>query len=394
MERIMKLSASNVLLVKGPASVKCIGSVSVLGIDACTKEVTLRAGKILPFEASRRSEVKIRLGSGGNYSVVGESKVGVSIWKEVANRITLRNKPTRIMIVGATDTGKSTLATYLSNITSANKMKVSIVDGDVGQSDLAPPGCIGASMIKEEFLDLRDISAEYSSFIGAISPRGIEKLVIISIKNMADRLSAKSDICIINTDGYIDKRGIDYKIELAKALKTDLLVYIGNLASRKLLDEFKSRFLHVVAPERVSKTHYEREERRLGQYYKFVGEGSEITFEVKNKKFGFMGKIYDNIILARFLIHLKSITFPIRFLKGMFVGLSARNEVKGFAIVTKVGSNKITLKTQYEGEFDTIILSTIRLSPDMRREYQLPLVVNWNNWSKASAISKGYYPSG
>ena len=388
MQRLIKLSAPNVLLVKGPASVKCAGSVSVLGIDACTKEVTVRAGKMLPFEASRSSQVKIRLGSGGNYRVVGESKVGVSIWKEVADRITLQNKPICIMILGATDTGKSTLATYLSNIASANKLKVSIVDGDVGQSDLAPPGCIGASMIKEEFLDLRDISAEYSSFIGAISPRGIEELVINGIKNIADRLSAKSDICIINTDGYIDEHGIDYKIELAKALKPDLIVYIGNLANaRKLFDEFKSKFLHVNAPERVSKTHYEREERRLEQYYKFVGEGSEITFAVKNKKFGFMGKIYDNIILARGLIHLKSITFPIRFLKGMFVGLSARNEVKGFGIVTKVADNKITVKTQYEGEFDTIILSTIRLSRDMRREYQLPLVVNWNNWSKGSALS-------
>lgn len=387
-QRLIKLSARSVLLVKGPASVKCAGSVSVLGMDACTKEVTVRAGKMLPFEASRSSQVKIKLGSGGNYKVVGESKVGVSIWKEVANRITLQNKPIRIMILGATDTGKSTLATYLSNIASANKLKVSIVDGDVGQSDLAPPGCIGASMIKEEFLDLRDISAEYSSFIGAISPRGIEELVINGIKNIADRLSAKSDICIINTDGYIDEHGIDYKIELAKALKPDLIVYIGNLANaRKLFDEFKSKFLHVDAPERVSKTHYEREERRLEQYHKFVGEGSEITFAVKNKKFGFMGKIYDNIILAKGLVHLKSITFPIRFLKGMFVGLSARNEVKGFGIVTKVADNKITVKTQYEGEFDTIILSTIRLSRDMRREYQLPLVVNWNNWSKWSALS-------
>jgi len=388
MQRLIKLSAPNVLLVKGPASVKCAGSVSVLGMDACTKEVMVRAGKILPFEASQSSQVKIRLGKGGNYRLVGESKVGVSIWKEVASRITLQNKPMRIMIVGATDTGKSTLATYLSNIASANKLKVSIVDGDVGQSDLAPPGCIGASMIREEFLDLRDISVEYSSFIGAISPRGIEELVINGIKNIADRLSAKSDICIINTDGYIDEHGIDYKIELAKALKPDLIVYIGNLANaRKLFDEFKSKFLHVDAPERVSKTHYEREERRLEQYYKFVGEGSEITFAVKSKKFGFMGKIYDNVILAKGLINLKSITFPIRFLKGMFVGLSARNEVKGFGIVTKVADNKITVKTQYEGEFDTIVLSTIRLSRDMKREYQLPLVVNWNNWSKGSALS-------
>jgi len=388
MQRLIKLSAPNVLLVKGPASVKCAGSVSVLGMDACTKEVMVRAGKILPFEASQSSQVKIRLGKGGNYRLVGESKVGVSIWKEVASRITLQNKPMRIMIVGATDTGKSTLATYLSNIASANKLKVSIVDGDVGQSDLAPPGCIGASMIREEFLDLRDISVEYSSFIGAISPRGIEELVINGIKNIADRLSAKSDICIINTDGYIDEHGIDYKIELAKALKPDLIVYIGNLANaRKLFDEFKSKFLHVDAPERVSKTHYEREERRLEQYYKFVGEGSEITFALKSKKFGFMGKIYDNVILAKGLINLKSITFPIRFLKGMFVGLSARNEVKGFGIVTKVADNKITVKTQYEGEFDTIVLSTIRLSRDMKREYQLPLVVNWNNWSKGSALS-------
>jgi len=383
---LINLATPDVLLVKGPASVVCEGTVFVLGMDACQKEVNVRAGKVLPFETSGDSKARIRLGKGGNYRLVSDSKLGVSIWKDVASTVAA-HRPKCIMLVGATDTGKSTLATYLSNIAVANGLKVSIVDGDVGQGDLAPPGCIGAAKIGEQFLDLRNVNAEHYSFIGATSPRRVESIVIGSIKDIVHKLSARSDICIVNTDGYIDEHGIDYKIELAKTLKPDLIVYLGNPAkARRLLDEFKGRIMHVDAPVRVSKTHREREKRRLDQYSRFVESGSKVTFGIRSKKFGLMGRIYD-MILANGLIRLGSAKFPARFLHGMFVGLSNAGNVKGFGIIVKVAYSRMTVKAQYEGDFDTVLLSTVRLSRDMRHEYQLPLVVNAKHRSEYTALS-------
>jgi len=378
--RPVNLATSDVLLVKGSASVTCEGRVFVLGMDACQKEMNVRAGKVLPFEAYGDAKARIRLGKNGSYRV-RRDKLGVSIWKDVASTVAT-HRPNCIMLVGATDTGKSTLATYLSNIAIANGLKVSIVDGDVGQGDLAPPGCIGAARIGEQFLDLTNIDAEHYSFIGATSPRRAEGLIISSIKGIVEKLSARSDICIVNTDGYIDEHGIDYKIELARTLRPDLVVYLGNPAkARRLLDEFKDTIMHVGAPERVSKTHREREKRRLDQYKRFIEGGSKITFGIRSKKFNLMGRSYYMVPLNG-LIRLGSAKIPARFLHGMFVGLSSAGNVKGFGIVAKVAHGMMTVKARYEGYFDTVLLSTVRLSRDMRHEYQIPLVVNAKHGSK------------
>lgn len=381
LKRIINLSPQVILLVRGPASVVCEGAVSVLGMDTHQKEIDVRAGKVLPFEAHIPSRARVRLGRKANYRVVKDGKLGVSIWKGLASTV-ITYRPNCIMMVGATDTGKSALATYLSNIATTNGLKVSIIDGDVGQGDLAPPGCIGAVKTREQFSDLRDVNAEYYSFIGATSPRGVEGLIIRSIKDIKDKLSARSDICIVNTDGYMDEHGIDYKIELAKELKPNLIVYLGNPArAGRLFDEFKGKIMRANAPERMSKTHGEREKRRLDQYRRFVESGSKITFGIGSKKFGIIGRLY-NMISVNDLIRLGTAKFPARFLHGMFVGLSSSNNVKGFGVIVKVAHGTMTLNARYKDNFDTVLLSTVRLSRGMRHEYRIPLVVNTNHWSE------------
>ena len=349
-------------------------------MDASWKEVSVRAGKVLPFETTGNSKIRIGLGRWASYRLLTKSKVGVSLWKDLADKV-VTIKPKCIMLVGANDTGKSTLTAYLSNIAIANGLKVSIVDGDVGQGDLAPPGCIGASKIEKQFLDLRDINAEYYRFIGATSPRSVEGLVIRSIKDIVDKLSANSDICIINTDGYIDEYGIDYKIELAQTLKPDLIVYLGNPArGEKLRDEFKDKITHVDAPVRVSKTHREREKRRMEQYSRFVNHGKPIMFGIKGKKFGLSGRLYD-MVLVNGLSRLGSKEFPTRFLHGMFVGLSSGGNVKGFGIIIRVAYDDMTVKAG-DDDFDTVLLSNVRLSRDMKRQYQIPLFVDMGRRSE------------
>ncbi len=373
--RLIRFTSPDVLLVKGPASVRCEGRVLVLGMDASPNEIVIRAGRVLPFEASEDAEARIRIAREGSYRFVKNRKVGVSIWRDVVLTIT-EQRPHCIMLVGANDTGKSTLAIYLSNIAIVNGLKVSIVDGDVGQGDLAPPGCIGAAKISEQFSDLRDVNAEHYGFIGATSPRSVEDLVIDSIKDIVTKFSAGSNICIVNTDGYIDEHGIDYKIKLAEMLNPDLIVYLGSPAKvGRLLDKFKGKIMCVDTPERVSKTHYEREKRRLNQYSRFLEGRNKITFGIKTKKFRLLGRSYD-MIFVNGLIHLGHTVFPARFLHGMFVGLSNASNVKGFGIILNLAHGMMTVKTQYEGDFDAVLLSRIRLSRKIRHEYKIPLPVN------------------
>ena len=371
LKRFINLTPGSILLVKGPARVRCEGSVAVLGMNV-DGEVIVRAGKVLPFEANGSSKINVGISRGGSYRMVKDGdRIGVSIWKDVADK--MRHRPKRVMLVGATDTGKSTLTTFLSNTAHANGLMVGVIDGDVGQGDLAPPSCIGAALIRKQFLDLRDIDAEYYAFIGSISPMGIEKLVIDSMKQILDKMVARSDVCVINTDGYVDEYGMNYKIALAEALKPDLIVYIGD-QTRKF-DGFE--VAHVNAPSGITKTRTEREGRRLAQYARFVGngEGGRSVYATK-KNFVFMGKVYDQSIFKGNLIKIQNFMLPSDVMKGMFVGLAIGDDVKGFGVVTKIANGKINVKTAYEGKFDTIMLSMIRLARNMRREYQISLVTN------------------
>lgn len=377
---LINLTPPDVLLVRGPAHVVCEGRVSVLGVDASRKEVYVLAWKVLPFEPEEGSEAGIRFGRGGSCRIVSKGRAGVSLWKDVVSTV-IRHSPSSVMLVGATDTGKSTLATYLSNIAVGDGLKVGIVDGDVGQGDLAPPGCMGAVVVKEQFLDLRDLPADYYSFIGSTSPRGLEDLVIRSMKDLMKKLPT-TDICIINTDGYMDEHGIDYKIALIKTLKPDLIVYLGNpLKVKRLFDEFKDMIVHADAPTPVSRTRYEREKRRMHQYGRFVDNGYKLTFRIRNKKFVLAGRLHQ-MILMNGLIQLGLTKLPTRFLNGMFVGLSSADSVRGFGIIGRVGYGRITVKTRYVGDFDTVLLSTVRLSQGMRRECRIPLVMNMRERSE------------
>lgn len=368
LSRLIELLPDTVLLVKGPASVHCRENVTVLGKEI-KEEIIVRAGKILPFETNDLSKVRVRIYENGSYRIAKGGSVGVSIWKDVAHR--MFENPKCVMLVGATDTGKSTLTAYLSNIAQSNGLKVGVIDGDVGQGDLAPPGCIGAALIKNQFVDLRDIPAEYYGFIGTTSPMGVENLVIDTIKQILGKIGASFDTCIVNTDGYLDKDGIDYKIALAKTIKPDLIICI-DFTSKKFED---FEVVHVNAPRKIIKTRAEREERRLVQYARFIGNGKQV-FEMKGKNFMFMGKLCELIIFRDRLIRLGNTILPSDILRGMFVGLGIGSDVRGFGVITGISSRRMTVKTPYEDKFDTVMLSTIGISRSMRMEYHIPLAAN------------------
>ena len=54
------------------------------------------------------------------------------------------------IILGATDTGKSTLAKFLITHLCKQGLKVALVDADIGQSFLGPPTTIGLAVFKSD----------------------------------------------------------------------------------------------------------------------------------------------------------------------------------------------------------------------------------------------------
>ena len=232
-----------------------------------------------------------------------------------------------ILIVGDTDTGKSTLATYIMNEALKKGYRPGIIDADIGQGDLAPPNAIGAAVVTEQVTDLRGVNTHFYEFVGNINPVGFEDLIIKAVKRILAKITTACDICIINTDGYILNTGIEYKVRMAKEIRSDMLVCLGK---GSLLNNFKARLdsstvVFGGSPSKTTKSRIDRSNRRLSQFQRYFKEQSRtkvIDKELSYTKFVYRGQTYSGMWIDRygFLRLKKRKTLPVKLAKtGRYV---------------------------------------------------------------------------
>lgn len=354
-------------MVKGPATVAVDGICRVLGADVSGKIIKIRPSKALPFEPIGNCRLRAKIGRGGRMWRTLPEEAGVSMWRDVSRQVfalSLRKKLT-VMLAGDVDAGKSTLSTYLANVALEKGLKPCIIDGDIGQGDLAPPACIGAGAIAEQVTDIRDARADAFEFIGSTSPACFELFVARKLKSILERVRPLGDVCIVNTDGYVKDGGIQYKLTIAKELQPDAIVCLGNPA---LLDAFKRgpwQVMRARSSGQVSKTRYERARGRLDQFLRHIGNKSSDA-ELSQVRFVYMDRTFSSTKLVRPPI----VQLEPENMDRMFVGLSLNNVVKGFGIITDVTYDKMRIQTDVD-HFDGVYLSNIRLGSGRRVEIRI-----------------------
>jgi polynucleotide 5'-hydroxyl-kinase GRC3/NOL9 len=124
------------------------------------------------------------------------------------------------IILGATDTGKSTLAKFLIFNLCKRGLKVALVDADIGQSFLGPPTTIGLAVFKSDPDWEVVLSPPEIFFVGSTTPEGHFPIHLKGVKKMVDKApSYGAEVIIVDTTGFILG---DAGIEL-KRKKIDLL---------------------------------------------------------------------------------------------------------------------------------------------------------------------------
>jgi polynucleotide 5'-hydroxyl-kinase GRC3/NOL9 len=112
------------------------------------------------------------------------------------------------MLLGASDTGKTTFLAWLATIFQARGCRVAIVDADVGQSSLGPPTTIGLSIVDRPFQSLKELPSVALYFVGSTTPRGHFVPMLVGTRRMVDRAqSLNADRLIIDTCGFIEAEG-------------------------------------------------------------------------------------------------------------------------------------------------------------------------------------------
>lgn len=135
----------------------------------------------------------------------------------------------RIMLVGGPDTGKSTMAAALASWYLTRGSAVAVVDSDVGQADVGPPGFVSYGLLDHEVTSLADVPCAGSFLVGAVSPYGRLLAVVAGAStcaNWAQRDGA--EVVVVDTCGLVGgSAGLRLKCAKAAALCPDLILVLS-----------------------------------------------------------------------------------------------------------------------------------------------------------------------
>jgi polynucleotide 5'-hydroxyl-kinase GRC3/NOL9 len=107
------------------------------------------------------------------------------------------------ILLGATDTGKSTLARFLISNLCQRGLKVALVDADIGQSFLGPPATIGFSIFKSDPDWHLILSPPEIFFVGAVTPEGHFAIHLKGTKRMVEKAASHEvDAILVDTTGF------------------------------------------------------------------------------------------------------------------------------------------------------------------------------------------------
>jgi len=178
------------------------------------------------------------------------------------------------ILLGATDTGKSTLAKFLIFNLCKRGLKVALIDADIGQSFLGPPTTIGLSVFKSDPNWEIVLSPPEIFFVGSTTPEGHFPIHLKGVKMMGDKApSYGAEVIIVDTTGFV----LGEAGKELKRRKIDLLCPRFIIALQKsdeiehVLDLYKENRLYKILRLPLSDQVRARsmEERRINRINKF-----------------------------------------------------------------------------------------------------------------------------
>jgi polynucleotide 5'-hydroxyl-kinase GRC3/NOL9 len=112
-----------------------------------------------------------------------------------------------IMVIGESDTGKSTLARYLYQHHCRQGRRVAYLDADIGQSTLGVPTTLNLAVVGEPGNDSFPPQGPRAVFfVGATTPRGHMLPTVIGTYQLQQRaLALGADVVVVDTTGLVDK---------------------------------------------------------------------------------------------------------------------------------------------------------------------------------------------
>ena len=277
----LKLGKERALLVDGPASVALTsGSATVLGtsIEEGPRTV-VRNGKRLPFEAVTDATFELTMGEASAF-LETDGPATPDSWRRAVDDILELTGSISVIVLGGVDSGKTSFCTYLANRAIDSSRKVSLIDGDLGQSDISSPATIGLARLEEPVVDLFEVEADSIVFVGATSPPRALSACLSAFATLKERCaSIDSGLLIVNTDGWIEgEEAVNYKAQIVDLFSPNVIVAIqGGDELNRIVERLRdSRIVVVETPKAIKKRSREARKALRELCYKKYLKGAKV----------------------------------------------------------------------------------------------------------------------
>lgn len=108
-----------------------------------------------------------------------------------------------VMLIGAADTGKTTLARLLAEDALAAGRRVAFVDADVAATTVGPPACVGLKRLESPH-DLGQLhEADELRFVGSVHPQGVVLPHVVAAAVLVGRARHWADLILLDTTGIV-----------------------------------------------------------------------------------------------------------------------------------------------------------------------------------------------
>lgn len=285
-----KLLPKEFLHIVGPAKLVLIEGEIKIGGKICNEkeERIIIKGDSISVEANKETKLVVQLGSGASAEKLQKTTIP-SEWEKAAQEIIASEKPITCMIIGAVDTGKTTLTTFLANYGFEHELKVGVIDADVGQSNIGPPTTISLGFLKKPVESLSEVKCFSSFFVGSTSPAGHLLQTVTGVKLLVEKAkNAGADLILIDTTGMVHggpARALkNYKIRLVKP-NFVLALQRKDELNHLLKNIIDSKVYSLPVSERARST--SREERKFLRelaFKKYFENAKELAFNLDQVK--------------------------------------------------------------------------------------------------------------
>lgn len=147
-------------------------------------------------------------------------------WQQAIHQMAAAPKPLVALVLGPGDCGKSTFCLQTANSLAAAGERVAVVDADMGQSDIGPPGTLGLGYVTQPAEALSSVEPASMYFIGDTSPVGhLLPTVLGTARLVGLAKNGGASVVLVDTTGLVTGAiGRELKSRKMELLRPDYVV--------------------------------------------------------------------------------------------------------------------------------------------------------------------------